>query len=91
MPEKDTNKEWYSNKELFEMFQALKDELKITRDAVKKYNNIRINLNDVMERLTAIEQRAIGRYNVGKAIREWGGWIAAVLSFLFALYKAGVF
>jgi len=65
--------------------------LKITRDAVRKYNNIRSNLNDVMERLTAIEQRAIGRYSVGKTIREWGGWMVAVLSFLFALHKAGVF
>jgi len=90
MSEKSTEKEWYSNKELFEMFQGLKEELKITRDAVKKYNNIRNNLNDVMERLAAIEQRAIGRYGVGKAIREWGGWIVGVLSFLFALYKAGM-
>ena len=90
MPEKDTNKEWYSNKELFEMFQALKDELKITRDAVRKYNDIRINLNSVMERVTAIEQRAIGRYNVGKAIREWGGWIVAILSFWFTLHRLGV-
>lgn len=91
MAENSTEKEWYSNKELFEMFQGLKDELKITRDAVKKYNDIRSNLNDVMTRLTAIEERAIGRYSVGKAIREWGGWLVAVFSFLFALYKAGVF
>ena len=86
----NNGKEWYSNKELFEMFQGLKEELKITRDAVRKYNDIRINLNSVMERLTAIEQRAIGSYNVGKAIREWGGWIVAVLSFLFTLLKLGV-
>ena len=66
MPENSTGKEWYSNKELFEMFQGLKEELKITRDAVRKYNNIRSNLNDVMERLTAIEQRAIGRYSVAR-------------------------
>ena len=89
MPE-ENKKEWYSNKELFEMFQGLKDELKITREAVKKYNNIRNNLNDVLERLATIEQQSIGRYSVGKAIREWGGWIVAVLSFLFTLNKMGV-
>ena len=90
MAENSTEKEWYSNKELFEMFQGLKDELKITRDAVKKYNDIRSNLNDVMIRLTAIEERAIGRYGIGKAVREWGGWLVGLLGFLFALYKAGV-
>ena len=86
----ENNKEWYSNKELFEMFQDLKEELAITREAVKRYNNIRTDLNAVMQRLTAIEERAIGRYSAGKAIREWGGWLVGILSLLFALYKAGV-
>lgn len=86
----ENNKEWYSNKELFEMFQDLKEELAITREAVKRYNNIRADLNAVMQRLTAIEERAIGRYGIGKAVREWGGWLVGLLGFLFALYKAGV-
>ena len=86
----ENNKEWYSNKELFEMFQDLKEELAITREAVKRYNNIRTDLNAVMQRLTAIEERAIGRYGIGKAVREWGGWLVGLLGFLFALYKAGV-
>jgi hypothetical protein len=84
----ENNKEWYSNKELFEMFQDLKEELAITREAVKRYNNIRTDLNTVMQRLTAIEERAIGRYGIGKAVREWGGWLVGLLGFLFALYKA---
>jgi hypothetical protein len=84
----ENNKEWYSNKELFEMFQDLKEELAITREAVKRYNNIRTDLNAVMQRLTAIEERAIGRYGIGKAVREWGGWLVGLLGFLFALYKA---
>ena len=41
-----------------------------------------------MQRLTAIEERAIGRYGIGKAVREWGGWLVGLLGFLFALYKA---
>lgn len=79
-------KEWYSNKQLFEMFQGLNNELRITRDAVKKYNDIRTNLNNVMERVTAIEQRAIGSYNVGKSIREWGGWIVAIAALLYTIW-----
>lgn len=83
--------EWYTNKELFEMFQELKGELKITTEAVKRYNNIRHDLNSVMERLLAIEQQAVGRYTTGKAVREWGGWVVAIVSVLVTLKKVGVF
>lgn len=81
--------EWYSNKELYEMFQSLKEELKLTIEAVKRYNGIRNDLNNVMGRLLAIEQQAIGRYTVGKALREWGGWVVAILSCLATLKKMG--
>ncbi len=86
----ENNKEWYSNKELFEMFQSLKEELKLTIEAVKRYNGIRNDLNNVMKRLLAIEQQAVGRYTVGRALREWGGWAVALISCFATLKKMGV-
>lgn len=81
---------WYDNKALFEMIQELKEdmqdmsqELKQTREIVAKYNCLR-------QRLDAIELKAAGRSAVGRAIREWGGWLVGVLSFLFTLKKMGV-
>ncbi len=86
-----TEKEqWYTNKDLFEMFQELRidiqtmsQELKQTREIVSKYNSLR-------KRLDAIELKAMGRSSVGRAIREWGGWLIAIFSCLFSLVKLGV-
>lgn len=84
------DEKWYTNKDLFEMIQELKvdmqamcQELKQTREIVAKYNSLR-------QRLDAIELKAAGRSAVSRAIREWGGWLVGVLSFLFTLKKMGV-
>lgn len=88
--------QWYTNRDLFEMVQKLADdtkdlrsELRITREAVRKYNNLRETIDNVAERIDAIEQQAVGRYTVGKAIREWGGWIIAVVTFLYLIFGGG--
>lgn len=55
-------KQWYSNKDLFEMLNSLKDELKETQLEMKKYNELRRTLNDVMEsqgKLTKIVELAM--------------------------------
>lgn len=79
--------QWYNNKELYEMLLGLKDELKETRAAVQKYNGLRADLNHCMTDILAIKQQAVGRYSVGKAIRDWGGWIVAVVSFIYLLMR----
>lgn len=78
---------WYDNKALFEMIQDLKEdmqamsqELKQTREIVAKYNCLR-------QRLDAIEFKAAGRSAVGQAIREWGGWLVALVSLIITFYK----
>jgi len=65
----------------------LRTDLRHTAEAVKKYNNLREQLNDCMSRVAAIELMAAGRSSVGKGIREWGGWIVALLAFGYTIYK----
>lgn len=79
-------KQWYDNKDLFEMIQDLRDELKTTSKLVKEYNNLRGTLNDLIRRVTSMEEQAAGRHSVGKSIREWGGWIIGLIMFLITIY-----
>ena len=85
--EENKGKEWYSNKDLYEMIDSLKAELGRTLVAVREYNGLRECVNDALKRVEAIEQQALGRYSVGKAIREWGGWVLAIVAFLYAVLK----
>mgnify|MGYP001105366575 CR=1 FL=1 len=39
------HKQWYSNKDLFEMMQGLKKELAHTRTDIRKYNGLRKDLD----------------------------------------------
>lgn len=79
--------QWYSNKDLYEMVRDLREEVQTMIRVAKEYNSLRETLNDCIRRITAIEERALGRYSAGKAVREWGGWIVAILAFLYTLYK----
>ena len=58
--------QWYSNKELFEMLSELKIELVETQTQMRKYNDLRATLNDVMESqktLTEIVHRNVDKVN----------------------------
>lgn len=79
--------QWYSNKELYEMLRDLKDETQTMIRVAKEYNDLRKTLNDCIRRITTIEERALGRYSAEKAVREWGGWIVALLAFAYTIYK----
>lgn len=90
MPDSNQKKDWYNNKELFEMIQGLRDDLQETRTVVRKYNGIRKDLSEVMIRLTSIEQQRVGKNKIGQAIREWGGWIVAILTLIILALQTGV-
>lgn len=88
------SEEWYTNKQLFEMVQGLKDdmaetrvELAATRESVRRYNGLREDLEGVKTRVQAIEQQGKGRASVGQNIREWGGWMVAGGIFLISLIR----
>ena len=63
---------WYSNKELFEMLNELKIELVKTQSQMRKYNELRQTLNEVMESqktLTEIVHQSVDKINDMEAAR----------------------
>lgn len=59
-----SEEQWYSNKELFEMLNELKIELVETQSQMRKYNDLRATLNDVMksqETLTKLVNQTINK------------------------------
>jgi len=81
--------EWYTNKELFEQMLAMKDdiqglraEMRETREIIRKYNGLRKKLDVVEDRIEQMEAKAEGKNAVLEAIRNWGGWLLAILSLL---------
>jgi len=58
--------QWYSNKELFEILNVLRMDLAETQSQMKKYNDLRATLNDVMksqETLTKLVNQTIDKIN----------------------------
>lgn len=87
-------KEWFSNKDLYEMVQSLKvdmadvsKELQETRKIVSRYNGLRQQLDECSRKIVEMESKAAGRSSVGQAIREWGGWLVGMISLATALWK----
>lgn len=65
--------QWYSNKELFEMLNGLRMDLVETQSQMKKYNDLRATLNDVMksqETLTKLVNQTIDKVNDMDAARN---------------------
>lgn len=68
-----SEKQWYSNKDLFEMLNELKIELVKTQSQMKKYNDLRATLNDVMksqETLTKLVNQTIDKVNDMEAAKS---------------------
>jgi hypothetical protein len=84
----DRREQWYTNRDIYEMVMSLRDELKKTQDVVVKYNGIRTDLNKCMTKMLEYENRAVGRYSVGQAIREWGGWLFALAIVILRMFGA---
>lgn len=68
-----SEKQWYSNKDLFEMLNELKIELVETQSQMRRYNDLRATLNDVMksqETLTKLVNQTINKVNDIEAARS---------------------
>lgn len=86
MPDKN---QWYTNKDLFEQisgmqseFHSLRTDMKETRHMIRQYNGLREEIANIDRKVNDMQARARGRSSVGKAIREWGGWLIAVVSLI---------
>lgn len=69
----ERDKQWYSNKDLFEMLNGLRIDLVETQSQMKRYNDLRATLNDVMksqETLTKLVNQTIDKVNNMDAARN---------------------
>lgn len=82
------------NSEVRKEMKALSDELIATRQIVSKYNGLRevidrceLKIVDLEAKLLEQTGVALGKLLIWKGIREWGGWIFALLTLLILLGK----
>lgn len=85
MPDKD-NSQWYSNKDLFELINALQAEMRETRAIIKRYNGLYEKLGNVKKKVDRIESEQQGRNEIKEAIRQWSGWIFGLVSLIILIY-----
>ncbi len=81
--------QWYSNKDLFEQINALRMEMQETRNLITKYNGLREKVDEMEEKMIRLEAKTAGKNAVFTAIREWGGWIVAIISLIISYLKLG--
>lgn len=84
--------QWYTNKELFEQitsmkedFQEFRSDLRETRNVIKKYNGLREELGALKQEVQNMKAMTKGRQSVGEAIRQWGGWLFALVTLVVLL------
>lgn len=89
--------QWYTNKDIYEMVQKLqaevgplRTELRNTAEAVKRYNGLRERIDETERKLAAHLTTGAGQASVARGIREWGGWLVAIISLLVALTSKGI-
>ncbi|MGV8153440.1 MAG: hypothetical protein ACLKAO_03930 [Alkaliphilus sp.] len=88
---------WYSNKELHANiieFQNKMVQLEVKLDntlrSISKYNGLWEKQQSIEQRVTAIEKEESAKDRVSQSIRAWGGWIAAMITFILLLRKEGI-
>jgi hypothetical protein len=80
------NGQWYTNKDLFELINALQAEMRETRAIIKKYNGLYEKVDTVRHKIEQIEYEQTGKNKTKEAIRQWGGWIFGLITLIVLLY-----
>lgn len=90
-------KDWYDNKELYEMIEKLKSQFQEFNESfhkynglVEKYNEVLINQNDIRENINSIKKnesiekaKRIKAEETNDNWKSWIGWVVGILSFLW--------
>ncbi|SFP08698.1 hypothetical protein SAMN05421839_11654 [Halolactibacillus halophilus] len=91
--------QWYTNKDLFEQinaisgdFKDLRSEMRETRAVIKQYNGLREEVGLVREEIEEVKKQVQesqginkGKSTVFEAIRNWGGWLFALITLIVML------
>ena len=92
MPEEQ--KQWYTNKELYEMLNSWADEVKElrremeqTRRMIHQYNELTDKLLSTQDRVFTIEQNLFAQDTILDFCRRWGGWIVAAFMTIITAVK----
>lgn len=89
-------KQWYNNKDLFEMIQELgksmqllQNDLLQTRYEIKQYNNLRADLNtclsgvhEVQQEVKEMKSETKGKKSVGVAVIAWTSFGIGIITLL---------
>lgn len=68
-----------------EDIQSLRTEMRETREIIRRYNGLREELYKVKDKVEDIEARSQGKNAVLEAIRNWGGWLFALITLIVLL------
>lgn len=79
--------QWYTNKDLFEQIMGLRSDLEETRSMIKEYNGLREEVHNIEKRFVEHEAVSKGKSKVAQGIKEWGGWIVAILALAVNIIK----
>lgn len=81
------DRQWYTNKDLFELIGELQKDMQETRATIRRYNGLYTKVAEVKKQVDDIKAEQRGKQTVGTAIRNWGGWIFGLASFLVLISK----
>lgn len=94
----DRGQDWYTNKELFESINDLKDDITETRHLIKHYNglyeSVKVNNNDIQfvkeevlevnKEINRMNHEYNGRANFINAVIKMSGWLVAIVGFFIS-------
>lgn len=95
-----TEKDWYSNKELFESIGDLKDDLTETKHIIQKYNglyeqtkqnndDIKLVKDDIREvhiEVNKMKHEQSGKHKFINMVFQFSGWAVAIAGFLLTYF-----
>lgn len=81
------DKEWYTNKELYEMMVALSKELEATNAELSKTQIMIRDYNGLRERLHECEQRIDQVTGQHSGAKDMWGWVVGIAGFIVLLYS----